>query len=199
MVRQGISAEQVRRLPLASRTPPTTVPERTVRRKTTLSNNGNVADATDGSKLQQLHPKVDPPVATESESAAHRDPIRFQMSSAGTSGKALAHAVNIIEQLLADGPVISKTGITQDPKNRWFNKSYGYKYDSDNYFEMLVIFHGDSSGAAFLAALIHQFRDVSGCRNIASGGEGIARAWVGDSFYTYVVHRQLPKPPHLRK
>ena len=57
----------------------------------------------------------------------------------------------------------------------------------DGFQRMVLLLATDSgAAAAFLeAALISRFQETRGCRNIASGGEGLRPA--GGPFFTYVV------------
>lgn len=94
------------------------------------------------------------------------------------AGAVLEHAAAVIARQLQPGPAVFKIGITMNPIHRWHNKEYGYGHSADKYIKMVVLLISDrGEAAAFLeAALIKQFRDTAGCRNIASGGEGLRPA-----------------------
>ena len=103
------------------------------------------------------------------------------------AGAVLEHAVAVIERQLRAGPAVFKIGITMNPSHRWHNEAYGYGRSSDKYAKMVVLLiSARGEAAAFLeAALISKLQATIGCRNIASGGEGLRPA--EGPFFTYLV------------
>ena len=103
------------------------------------------------------------------------------------AGAVLAHAVAAIAKRLAPCPDAFKIGITSHPIHRWHNDRYGYRWSPDRFRRMILLLATHSGpAAAFLeAALIGRFQNTRGCRNIASGGEGL-KPTVGP-FFTYLV------------
>ena len=113
--------------------------------------------------------------------------VKFNLAPSSNAGAILDHAIRLVDDILNNRPTIFKIGITTDPAYRWGNNKYGYQHDIDNYEQMLVLSEADSTGAAMLeASLIRKFRDVSGCRNTAPGGESVRQ---GCTIYTYIVFR----------
>jgi len=108
------------------------------------------------------------------------------------AGAVLEHAVAVIErQLLRAGPAVFKIGITMNPIHRWHNATYGYGRSADKYSQIVVLLiSARGEAAAFLeAALISKFQATAGCRNIASGGEGLRPA--EGPVFTYLVIKPL--------
>lgn len=115
--------------------------------------------------------------------------VEFRLPQSSNAGAVLAHAVQLVRQTVERGPTIFKIGITADPVHRWGNPKYGYQHDRDSYQQMVVFSEADSAGAAMLeASLISMFKNTSGCRNTAPGGESARQ---GCAIYTYVVFRNL--------
>lgn len=113
--------------------------------------------------------------------------VKFNLAPSSNAGAILDHAIRLVDDILNNRPTIFKIGITTDPAYRWGNNKYGYQHDIDDYEQMLVLSEADSTGAAMLeASLIRKFRDVSGCRNTAPGGESVRQ---GCTIYTYIVFR----------
>lgn len=115
--------------------------------------------------------------------------IEFRLARSKNAGAVLAHASQVVRDVIGQGPTIFKIGITADPDYRWRNAKYGYQRDRDAYQQMLVFSEADSAGAAMLeASLISMFRNTSGCRNAAPGGESVRHGCV---IFTYIVFRHL--------
>ena len=78
-----------------------------------------------------------------------------------TSGVAFRHAVQQVEKLFQQhDPCIFKFGFTHDPIWRWGNSLYGYRYASDKWSEMVLIFISkEAAGPAMMeAAMIEKYR-----------------------------------------
>lgn len=103
------------------------------------------------------------------------------------AGAILAHACAAIARRIQPGGAVFKIGITTNPVHRWHNERYGYRLSSDGFETMVLLLATDcGAAAAYLeAALIKQFQQTRGCRNVASGGEGL-RPTAGP-FFTYLV------------
>jgi hypothetical protein len=113
--------------------------------------------------------------------------VKFNLAPSSNAGAILDHAIRLVDDIVNNRPTIFKIGITTDPAYRWGNTKYGYQHDIDKYEQMLVLSEADSTGAAMLeASLIRKFRDISGCRNTAPGGESVRQ---GCTIYTYIVFR----------
>jgi hypothetical protein len=98
------------------------------------------------------------------------------------AGLVLASARQTVEAKLAAGAglLFFKIGITANPLQRW------YYYEEELYEQLyLLACFEETSGAQMLeAALISHFRETSGCRNEAPGGEGLTGK---PPFFTYLV------------
>lgn len=115
--------------------------------------------------------------------------VVFRLPQSSNAGAILSHATQLVHNIIRQGPTIFKIGITADPAHRWGNDRYGYQHDRDEYQQMLVFSEADSAGAAMLeASLIKTFKQISGCRNTAPGGESVRH---GCTTYTYIVFRHL--------
>lgn len=115
--------------------------------------------------------------------------VAFRLPQSTNAGAILAHAARIVQETVERGPTIFKIGITVDPVHRWGNQKYGYQHDRDRYQQMLVFAEADSAGAAMLeASLINMFKQTSGCRNTAPGGESVKP---GCAVFTYIVYRNF--------
>lgn len=115
--------------------------------------------------------------------------VKFNLPKSRNAGNVLDHATQLVQDIVGQGPTIFKIGITADPAHRWGNANYGYQHDRDAYQQMLVFSEADSAGAAMLeASLINMFKNTSGCRNTAPGGEGVRH---GCTTFTYIVFRHL--------
>ena len=115
--------------------------------------------------------------------------VKFSLSPSSNAGTILNHAMQLVQNIIGQGPTIFKIGITADPAGRWGNDKYGYQHDRDNYQQMLVLSEAESAGAAMLeASLINKFKSISGCRNTAPGGESVRN---GCTTFTYIVFRHL--------
>ena len=103
------------------------------------------------------------------------------------AGAVVAHARAVVLRRLLPGAAVFKIGITTCPTHRWHNAKYGYRLSPDSFERMVVLLATDSgNAAAFLeAALIALFQHTTGCRNVATGGEGL-RPTEGP-FFTYLV------------
>lgn len=117
-------------------------------------------------------------------------PVTYCLTQNQRTGKVLQHCCERIDSLLTC-PTVFKIGITEDPMHRWSNRKYGYCLDRD-FATMIVLAETQTiEGAAFLeAALIDKYGKRSGCRNIASGGEGVSVSRTGPC-YVYVVFRRV--------
>lgn len=123
------------------------------------------------------------------------------------AGKALEHCENLVSSVIEGGLTVFKIGVACDPNHRWLNKDFGYMWDAD--FKHMLLMHQDETRACgFLeSALIGKFGQISGCRNVAPGGEGI-RKFQPDNLklasgspavsYVYIVFKHLPKRPPAR-
>lgn len=122
--------------------------------------------------------------------------VVFKLSPAKLAGAVLEHAVDVIQQLLSVGPTVFKIGLTKDPVHRWKGKVWSYKFDADRYQQMIVVMEVQTSDAAGFAeaALINVFRGTCGCRNDASGGEGLPAKPLVVPYFIYVVYRHLETP-----
>lgn len=131
----------------------------------------------------------------KAESMNDMAPIAFKLCSGSHAGVVLEHAINVVKQLLAQGCMRFKLGVTKHPEHRWGNKEYGYKHEKafkraqSMYEAMLVVIEVDGSQAAGFAeaALIREFIAVPGCMNKALGGEGIGQNVPG-KHYLYCVY-----------
>ena len=137
---------------------------------------------------------IQPVLKTELFSSTPGQPMAiktvvFKLCQSNNAGAILSHATQLIQNIINQGPTVSKIGITGDPAHRWGNDKYGYKRDINTYQQMFVFSEADAAGAAMLeASLINTFRQISGCRNTAPGGESVRS---GCPTYTYMVHRLL--------
>ena len=115
--------------------------------------------------------------------------VNFRLPHSSNAGNILLHATQLVQDIIGKGPTVFKIGITADPAHRWGNVRYGYQHDKDRYQQMLVMSEADSAGAAMLeASLISLFKQTSGCRNCAPGGESVRQ---GCLIFTYIVYRHL--------
>ena len=103
------------------------------------------------------------------------------------AGAVVTHARAVVQRRLLPGRAVFKIGITTCPTHRWHNAKYGYRLSLDSYERMVLLLATDNGdAAAFLeAALIALFQGTDGCRNVATGGEGL-RPTEGP-FFTYLV------------
>jgi hypothetical protein len=123
------------------------------------------------------------------------EPIAFKLCSGSHAGIVLEHAINVVKNLLEQGCMRFKLGVTKNPVHRWSNREYGYKHEKafnraqPMYATMLVVIEVDGSQAAGFAeaALIREFIAVPGCMNKALGGEGIGQNVPG-KHYLYCVY-----------
>lgn len=89
------------------------------------------------------------------------------------------------------GLIIFKIGITTDPEFRMHNSAFGYARVGvgEVYTDMWVLLKGAPGACVQLErSLISVFRNVSGCRNVAPGGETAPKEWPA---YTYCVCRRV--------
>ena len=87
--------------------------------------------------------RAGPKSATQAVALSKRDRLTnviFRLPQSNKSGTILAHAEDIVQTIVKQGPTIFKIGITTDPSHRWTNNRYGYLHDSDNYQQMVVFF-----------------------------------------------------------
>lgn len=115
----------------------------------------------DGDVARRMPPELsDPCVLTE----------RLPSFKTGRSlaGSSLQRAKASVEALLSAGPAVFKIGITCSPLLRWRS------YAREGYAKMHLIHAAEEPATVQMleAALIDAFRGRSGCRNVASGGEG---------------------------
>ena len=58
-----------------------------------------------------------------------------------TAGVVLQHCVQVIDDIHAcHAPIIYKVGFTADPKLRWDNRRYGYKWAIEKWDRMVILF-----------------------------------------------------------
>lgn len=103
------------------------------------------------------------------------------------ASKVLSHAVARIRNLISLS-LTYKIGLTYDPAQRWRFADHAYCRQSPRSFATMrllaVVEHGET--AAFIeASLIASFREHSGCKNIAGGGETTAK--IQGPFFVYAV------------
>ena len=124
--------------------------------------------------------------------------VRLVLPSTGASaGRALLRSKYVITEVLAKGPAVFKIGLTGNPMFRFYKKpskaspSPGYLYEKDKYEQMFVLFAGATFDEAALmeAALIADFKDKPGSRNINPGGEG--RQVYDPPYFTYLAFKTL--------
>ena len=130
-----------------------------------------------------------PPAATP-----QKLPVQLRLSPSSLASAVLEHCSAIVHGVLARGPTIFKIGVTRDPEHRWSNPRYGYRLDTDRYEQIICMCAVQSAEAAGFveAALLREFIDLSGCRNIAKGGDGLPyRQGSSVTYFVYVVHRKL--------
>ena len=111
------------------------------------------------------------------------------------TGKALAFCRKTIDQVLAQGPMVYKIGVTADPLVRFYksptlqNPSPGYYNCKEKFKCMYILYAGVTWEEAALmeAVLIESHQGKPGNRNILAGGEG--RKQVAGPFFTYLVFK----------
>ena len=77
------------------------------------------------------------------------------------AGQVIRHSTQVLENMLeTHGPMVYKIGFSYDPHNRFFNKSFGYIHERQQWERMVIVYVSDETlGPAFLeAALIQRFK-----------------------------------------
>lgn len=115
--------------------------------------------------------------------------INMCLSSAKLSGAVVQHCKSHILALTHSHRTY-KIGLTWSPEHRWSHKEWGYHKDGKYNSMDILAQTSTAEGAAFLeATLIGQFRNTTGCMNVASGGEGLRTGTgIEGPYYVYVVH-----------
>ncbi|CAE7771912.1 unnamed protein product, partial [Symbiodinium necroappetens] len=122
-----------------------------------------------------------------------------------SAGKALLSIRERVASILRLGPTVFKIGLTGDPMFRFYkvpsktNSSAGYRYDTDQFAEMQVLYAGATWDEASLmeAVLIAEFQGRPGNRNINPGGEG--RQVYDPPYFTYIVFKSALVAPKRQR
>ena len=111
-----------------------------------------------------------------------------------TAGKVLQHCKNKVDgfrRLIGANVCVFKIGFTSNPIFRF------RKYQELNYSSMMLLHSTTCKGTAEMleAALIDQYQNIVGCRNIQCGGEGPGHIHA-ELYYVYIVgaRADLPLP-----
>ena len=85
-----------------------------------------------------------------------------------------------------------KIGVAASPKLRFFGQGSGYIHQG--YRFMIILAYGNGYAMGMLEThLIQRYKQVSGCMNIAKGGEGINEFSDHYPYFTYVVLHTLKR------
>ena len=84
----------------------------------------------------------DPAVSSLIDELEKHDQISFWLPmKTSSAGVVLQHCIRVIDDIhTCHGPIIFKVGFTSDPKFRWENRRYGYKWEKSQWTNMVILF-----------------------------------------------------------